>query len=186
MIEQMEAFRVAPMDRTNKVATTALLVVIVATVLVLVALLSGVFDGGEAHGSAGLALLIIAAAVALVLALLVCVYRPSRLEVSHLGVRIAWPLRSRLIRPEDIESVERADRDRTGRVYRAFGMGGLFGTFGLCRSKQLGFVDTYVTRRTGAVLISRREGRGRPLLITPDRPDDFIAAVRAILIAPGN
>lgn len=182
MTEHIESFQMAPMDMINKVSTAVSLLLIAMAALFLFAMFFGALGGAElsARGPAMIAVVIIVAAVAFVLTLLVAVYRPSGLRVSPVGVQIVWPLRSRLIRPEDIQSVAQIDHQRMGRVYRAFGMGGLFGTFGLCRTGQLGFVDAYITRRTNAVLIVRRSGCGRPLLITPERPDEFVAAVAAV------
>lgn len=52
---------------------------------------------------------------------------------------------------------------------------GLWGGFGWLGMSRRGFVDVYVSRTNGIVLVERRTGRD--LLITPERPGEFVAAL---------
>ena len=112
--------------------------------------------------------------------LFVWVYcRPSFFEVGGGGLTIVWPMRTREFRRERIAGVRRISKQEVGRVLRLFGAGGLWGVFGLCRSKSLGFFDGYIAHPAFLVLIEFH-GR-RPLLLSPDRPDEFVADLKAML-----
>lgn len=103
-------------------------------------------------------------------------HRPKYFGVVDEGLWIVWPLRRRLIERHKIVEVRRIPRDEAGLPARLLGAEGFFGTFGLCRSPQIGLMRAYVTDRDALVLIRRRGYR--PLLISPRRPDDFVAAWR--------
>lgn len=53
------------------------------------------------------------------------------------------------------------------------GVGGLWGGFGWLWTQRQGALEFYISRSTGLVLLERPAGRS--LLITPDRPAEFVA-----------
>jgi hypothetical protein len=106
-------------------------------------------------------------------------HRPKYFEVAVEGLRIVWPFRRRLLPPTDIAAVRLVTSDEAGLPVRLIGAGGFFGTFGLCRSAPLGLFRAYVSDRKKLVLIDRRGFR--PLLISPDRPETFVQALRDTL-----
>jgi hypothetical protein len=57
------------------------------------------------------------------------------------------------------------------------GAGGLWGGFGWLWTTRRGIVQMYVSRLDRFVWIER--GSERPWLITPDRPESFVAALSA-------
>jgi hypothetical protein len=65
------------------------------------------------------------------------------------------------------------------------GAGGLWGGFGWLYTRK-GLLDLYVSRTDRFVLVRLRTGR--PLLITPDADERFVAAFRAVAPhdAPGR
>lgn len=106
--------------------------------------------------------------------------RPRAFEVAGRGLAIVWPARRRLIPRSEIAGARVLVRERCraelgwgGRI----GVGGLWGGFGWAWTSKRGLVDLYVSRTDGLVLVERRAGR--PLLLTPERPDDFVRALRA-------
>jgi hypothetical protein len=103
--------------------------------------------------------------------------RPSHFEVTERELLISWPLRSRRIAREDIREalvVTRAEfQQRYGRSVR-LGVGGLFGQFGWAWTNE-GLVTTYIST-LGPFVLLEVEG-ARPLLITPEEPDAFVAAL---------
>jgi hypothetical protein len=57
------------------------------------------------------------------------------------------------------------------------GAGGLWGGFGWLYTRK-GLLDLYVSRTDRFVLVRRRIGR--PLLLTPERDEAFVDALRAL------
>jgi len=101
-------------------------------------------------------------------------FRPSEFVVDPTVLRIVWLLKRREIRREDIASVRVLDKAQLKQEIGwglRIGAGGLWGGFGWLWTKRRGIVQMYVSRTDGFVWIER--GRGRPWLITPERPDSF-------------
>ena len=107
--------------------------------------------------------------------------RPTAFEVTPAGLDVAWPLRRRHIPRADIlgaSEVRPADlRAEFGTLLRV-GVGGLWGGFGLAWSSRGTHLGLYISRHAdGFVLV--RCARSRSLLITPERPGAFVAALAA-------
>ena len=152
-------YRLAPMS-----AVIRLLTVVVLTIPIVLAI-------------AGLPT--VAAAVA---ALYIWVWlwmRPRHFVVETDAVVIVWPLRSRRIERAALRSariVTASEFRREHGLGIRIGVGGLWGGFGLLWTRGT-IYDLYVSRTDGLVVLER-EG-GRPLLITPERPEAFIRSVQA-------
>ena len=105
-------------------------------------------------------------------------WRPSRFEVSSLGVTLVFPGRRRTIPVLDIVAANvltrQAFRDQFGRAVRV-GVGGLWGGFGWLRTGG-GWVEFYVSSLDRYVLIRRQ--RHLPLLISPEHPEQMVAALQ--------
>jgi len=69
-----------------------------------------------------------------------------------------------------------------GRLLRTFGSGGAHGYFGSFRSEHLGALSFQATRRDRHVLVTRNDG-ARSLVLSPDEPGAFVAALRDALAA---
>lgn len=117
----------------------------------------------------------VAGFLAVIAGVIWCWYRPSFFEVDPEGLRIRWPWRQRWIPKEEILSVEALGPKALGFAVRV-GAGGLWGTFGYFYSTKLGGMNGYVSAREGLLLL-RLKGK-RPLLITPERPEEFIEKFR--------
>ena len=103
--------------------------------------------------------------------------RPSRYEVDDGGVTIHWHLRRLVVPRAEITSVSTIDRQVLRRDFgwsARVGVGGVFGTFGLLWTSKRGWMSAYATTTTGWGLIERRDAR--PILISPERADDFVRA----------
>jgi len=164
------SFRLAPMSPLVAVLTVGLLALPVVFVV----------GGLSAPGSVRFVPFGLAGLVAL-LYLGVWLYaRPRAFEVDGRGLAIVWPARRRLIPRSEIAGARVLVRERCraelgwgGRI----GVGGLGGGFGWAWTSKRGLVDLYVSRTDGLVLVERRAGR--PLLLTPERPDELVRALRA-------
>ena len=110
-------------------------------------------------------------------------WRPLRFEVGGHRLALVWPLRSRLVEGRQIAAVEivpRAEfRRRYGWGYRV-GAGGLWGGFGLLVTSRESFA-MYVSRTDRFVLVCLRAGRS--LLLTPAKPERFVAALQSAAAA---
>ena len=103
--------------------------------------------------------------------------RPRSFVIGPRDVVLRFPARASKFRRADIIEVTALSaqqfKARFGRALRV-GVGGLWGGFGwLWTSK--GLVDFFISRTDGFVLIERRGHK--PLLITPERPDEFVRAL---------
>lgn len=124
---------------------------------------------------------IVLVAPALLIAVYVVVWlysRPTRFEVGPTDLQIVWPIRRRRIAWREISSLRLIDSRQLktdfGFTIRV-GVGGLWGVFGWLAGPRAGLIDVYVSRLDGWVVIERVSGR--PLIISPDRPDEFARAI---------
>ncbi|MBK6515336.1 MAG: hypothetical protein IPG04_14730 [Polyangiaceae bacterium] len=103
--------------------------------------------------------------------------RPTWLEVEGGRFQIIWPLRTRSLGLDEVERAEIVSagelRDRYGLGMR-IGAGGLWGGFGLLAFRSVTFA-MYVSRSDRFVLVWLRGQR--PLMVTPDDPEAFVAAL---------
>jgi PH (Pleckstrin Homology) domain-containing protein len=107
-------------------------------------------------------------------------FRPTRFAVRPDMLEIVWPLKCRRLSRRDIVSVRLLDRtrlrDEIGWGVRV-GAGGFGGGFGWFWTRRRGVVQMYVSCTDRFVWIERLHGR--PWLITPERPEEFVAALAA-------
>lgn len=158
----------APMAPLYVVSTGVLLAIPVIWAIMIVTV---------GHGIWRVSAVVIASFVALS-ALIWLYLRPSKYEVDAAGVTIHWYLRRIVVPRADITNVSTIDREVLRRDFgwsARVGVGGLFGTFGLLWTSKRGWLTAYATTTQGWVLIERRGER--PILISPDRPDDFVRAL---------
>lgn len=105
-------------------------------------------------------------------------WRPTAFEIDPRHLALVFPLRRREIPRDDVVATTALElgvfRQRYGSALRV-GVGGLWGGFGWPWTSRRGFVEMYVSRTDGIVLIERRTGRD--LLITPERPGELVAAL---------
>ncbi len=105
--------------------------------------------------------------------------RPTRFEIGDGELRLLWPLRAQRLPLSEVTRAELTDATRLraefGRGAR-FGAGGLWGGFGWLLTPR-GKLSMYVSRSEPMVLIRFRARQ--PLLITPEQPERFLAALTA-------
>lgn len=103
--------------------------------------------------------------------------RPRAFVLEPDALVIEWPLRRRRIPTSTIVTARvltsKQLREELGRIMRV-GAGGLWGGFGLAKTSK-GYHELWVSRVDRIVLVEC-EGR-RSLLITPEDPDRFVAAL---------
>lgn len=103
--------------------------------------------------------------------------RPTRFELTPAALVIVWPIRRIRIARGEIRGVrilEREDLKRELGWGMRIGAGGLWGAFGWLWTSRAGMVDLYISRTDRWVLVERASGR--PLLINPERPEEFVRA----------
>ena len=161
-------FRLAPMSAPIAVLTWALLLLPV-----------GLGVAGL-RGPGGSPLALVGLVIAIGYAFTWLYMRPRAFVVGDDGLDVVWPLRRRHIPREDVagaSEVRPADLRGEFGVLLRVGVGGLWGGFGLAWSSRGKHLALYVSRHAdGFVLV--RCGRSRSLLITPERPAAFVAALR--------
>jgi hypothetical protein len=105
-------------------------------------------------------------------------FRPTRFVARPFVLDVIWPLERRELNRHAITEVRLIDR-RELRARVGWGMrvgaGGLWGGFGWLWTQRRGIVQMYISRMDGFVLIERVDGR--PWLITPERPAEFVSAL---------
>lgn len=101
--------------------------------------------------------------------------RPSHFELNEDALEIVWPLRRRSIPRAEIAGARQlsaaAFRSEFGYGMR-FGAGGLWGGFGQLRTARETF-GLWVSRTDSFVLVALAGGE-RSLLLTPERPEEFV------------
>lgn len=109
-------------------------------------------------------------------------WRPVGFEIRPEGLAIRFPALRLELAGRDIAAVRlltgEAFREEFGLAFR-IGVGGLWGGFGWLWTARRGLIEFYVSRLDAFVLIERRGDR--PLLFTPDSPDEFVEALSATL-----
>jgi hypothetical protein len=160
----MKIFRIAPMCLMIRIITLVLLALPVLFVL------SAVF---------GRALLI--APTILLVATYSWVwlrFRPTQFVVHQDVLEVIWPLKRRQISRDSISDVRivngRDLKPQVGWGVRV-GAGGLWGGFGWLWTQRRGIVQMHISRINDLVWIDRTVGR--PWLISPERPQEFVQAL---------
>jgi hypothetical protein len=160
-------FHLAPMTRDLRVATWFLFV------------LPAAFAGGALAAPFPVSAVLFASTAFIVLAYasVWLGFRPSRFEIDSRELRIAWPVRSRVIDRADVVSA----RIVTATEFRAeygygmrVGAGGLWGGFGLLKTDRETF-SMWISRTDRYVIVQLRGER--PLLLTPAMPERFVEVV---------
>jgi len=108
--------------------------------------------------------------------------RPKGFEISGDALAIAFPAWTRKIPLRTIQGVSElgaADfKKRYGWAMR-IGVGGLWGGFGWLWTSRGGYVEFYVSRTDGLVMIERADGNN--ILITPSFQDQFTTDLSAFI-----
>ena len=92
----------------------------------------------------------------------------SKLVIRRLGWNSTIPLR-------DLRQVEYAPGAIAGFPRKVFGNDGMFSMVGWFRNKRLGTFRAYVTKPQNAVVL---RFENRTVVVTPDRPEEFVDAVK--------
>jgi hypothetical protein len=103
--------------------------------------------------------------------------RPRQFVVDDEWLTIEWPLRSRRIARSAVREVKLMRRDEFRRLHGygvRVGAGGLWGGFGLLKTPNETF-SMWISRTDRFVVVSL--AGEHPLLVTPNEPESFVAAV---------
>jgi hypothetical protein len=152
-----------------------LVLIVILLPLPPVLLVSTLLAGAPAWHTVGVGIF-----VAAIYALVWLWYRPTRFEIDREALRIIWPLRTRILPRTDIVRARIVDRKEFRTEFgigMRMGAGGLWGGFGLLWTSRRGIIDFYISRTDRFVIVERRSGRS--LMITPERPEQFVAALEA-------
>lgn len=102
-------------------------------------------------------------------------FRPSKFVLGASGMEVVWPAKRRSVPYAGMHSARIISRgelkDLVGFGMRV-GAGGLWGAFGWLWTTKRGIVQMYISRLDQFIWIERGD---RPWLITPERPDQFLA-----------
>jgi hypothetical protein len=106
--------------------------------------------------------------------------RPSYFEISPMALTIAFPVWRRDIPLEDVTGTCPITQDRFQQEFgwaMRVGVGGLWGGFGWLWTARRRWLEFYISRSDGPIVIERKSGM--PLLITPETPDQFATVMQA-------
>lgn len=103
---------------------------------------------------------------------------PRGYLVGPTGLTVLRLVGGRVVPFAAIAGARRVARSDLGWLWRTFGSGGAHGYFGRYRSRRLGPLVLEATRRDRWVLVRRRDGQPN-LVLSPDDPDGFLAALEA-------
>jgi hypothetical protein len=122
---------------------------------------------------------LVGGAIALTYASIWLYMRPSAFVVTPEGLDILWPLRRRRIPRANLLEASEVGRENLRREFGLLlrvGAGGLWGGFGLAWSSRGEHLALYVSRHADGFVLVRCRGT-RSLLITPENPAAFVAAL---------
>jgi hypothetical protein len=105
-------------------------------------------------------------------------FRPTRFVIHPHTLEVIWPLKRREVPREEIADVRLISKEQLKREVgwgTRVGVGGMWGGFGWLWTQKRGIVQMYISRTDGLVWIERMYGR--PWLITPEAPQDFVQAL---------
>ncbi|MBL7923420.1 MAG: hypothetical protein JNL88_04390 [Bacteroidia bacterium] len=153
------------LDRTAYVITT---MVILLALSLLVLSVPGIINADETARaglrSGGILLLLLAAVFYL--------FHPSGYLVEGQDILVKRPAGLKRIPGIDIKTVRVPEKQEITRPIRILGNGGLFGYTGRYYTSSLGKMIWYCSRRSGYILIERKESI--PVMISPDRGEEFV------------
>ena len=112
----------------------------------------------------------------LVMLLIASRFAPSGYRLGADGVHIERKSGAKVVRYRDIRSVDQQPRSVKGLTFS--GSNGLFGRFGRFWSPRLGLYRLFLTNTSSVVWLATTDGW---VAVSPDRPDEFAAAVQARL-----
>lgn len=115
--------------------------------------------------------------VSLFVLLLVYAYSPRGYLLADRSLFVQRLAGTARIALDDVREVRRATPDDFRGCKRLGGSGGMFGYYGLFSTTKLGRSTWYVTNRSNSVVLITAS---RTVLISPDDPDRFLAAIRAV------
>jgi len=107
-------------------------------------------------------------------------WRPWGFEVAAAGLGIRFPSWTRVLPRAAIQGARQMSRQEFRQEFGwalRVGVGGLWGGFGWLWTRKRGFVEFYISRLDGLVVVDRPFGKA--LLITPSDPEAFVRAVVA-------
>lgn len=105
------------------------------------------------------------------------IYSPRKISITTKAL-IVHRIRGPIVVPfEKISQVEVIDDKMLAASTREFGVSGVFGHSGIFQNKDIGRYTMYASRSDGHVLV-RADGL---IVLTPERPKEFVSALRARL-----
>ena len=104
-------------------------------------------------------------------------FKPVNYKITNEELIIYRHVKSVHIPRKNIVSAESVDREMISWSLRTMGVGGLFGYYGRFMNYRIGNMIWYATRKDRAVLI--RTIRDEKIILTPDEPEKFLAALNS-------
>jgi hypothetical protein len=101
-------------------------------------------------------------------------FKPVAFLVDGQELVLRWRLRARRIPLGELKSALQLNTRDLGWMIR-IGVGGLWGAYGMFKTSKEGMIDGYFNTNENLVLLKLKSGR--PLLLSPERPGEFIRAL---------
>lgn len=115
-------------------------------------------------------------ALTLWLTFLLCyLYHPVAYSINATFLYIHRPISNLAIPRNEIRNFRQVPEEEMKWTIRTWGVGGLFGYFGKFTNTNIGRMTLYATQRTNYVLLELTD---RKIILTPDDPSAFIAALK--------
>ena len=149
---------------------------------VFVLVLGGIV-AGSGTGSAPYATALVAGVVMGGVLLFCYLFGPQRYRLTANSLVIVRPIGNKHISLARLEEVRPLAPEELRWSLRTFGNGGLFGFYGNFWNSKLGLMTWYATRRSNYVLVRTASAS---LVLTPDDPNGFLAALAAVPVAAGS
>jgi hypothetical protein len=158
----------ASYDRTTKIISAVISVMLLGIALVLQSALGG-------------AIALLPVLLCLLTVLLSYGLSPRGYVVSNRSIIINRLLGNIHVSLEGAREARKATGDDLGGCFRLWGSGGMFGYYGLFQTSRLGTCSWYVTARERTVVVVTGS---KTVLFSPDDVEGFLAAIRAEVPVP--
>lgn len=153
----------ATLDRTAKVITTAVLLLLAGIPLF------NFFVLGKMSDETPLLALVLSVVTMIVVFVGAFLFRPVKYILEEDKIIIKRPISDVVIPIAEVTNASLPDNDSMKWSLRTFGSGGVFGYYGKFWNKSFGSMTWYATRRENFLLIRTRDKR--KILLTPDDPE---------------
>ena len=153
----------ASMDKTTKIITAIVIVILIALVIQ-----PFIF----VPKSLSILSPILTALILIIIFSIPILYKPQAYIIESGNIIIHRIAKNVIFLKNEIDSIQQIEKEKLKGSIRTFGVGGLFGYYGKFYNSKIGAMTWYASRRSNYVLITTTSNK--KIILTPDNPENFV------------